>query len=446
MAGIGFELQRALRGGSLVKAVTVALTGIVIVAGPWLISIIGISILTGTASFVLQEGQALFIGVIVYTYAFSICLFGGLHYIFTRYVSDLLFNKKYHRVTATLVLVSLGTALLSVIIAVPFALTLSSPQLSHGALFKIAVVILFVAINLIWIEMLVITILKGFFTIIGAYLAGMAVSVGGTVYFGGLYGLGGALLGFSLGQLAVALILLFIMLRWNFPSRPLYELKPLWNHARRYRSLMLSGWFYSAGLWIDKMVFWFTKGNSIGGTPIHLYQGYDYAAYIANLSVIPALVFFTIFTETSFFAGLRRFLLKLRTNIYTRIIEERYALVQNSGKIIGEQFYFHGLIALVLLVILQGFLVKVLVVAVFFHMAFLTFFTFLFYIESYDKALGGSVLFFCFNFAVTLASEYISWIPPGTGYLVGALVAGVYCGYHLYDNLNALDRIIFMRN
>jgi len=221
MAGIGFELQRALRGGSLIKAVTVALTGIVIVAGPWLISIIGISILTGTASFVLQEGQDLFIGVIVYGYAFSICIFGGLHYIFTRYVSDLLFNKKYHRVTATLVLVSLGTVLLSVIIAVPFALTLSSPQISHGALFKIAVVLLFTAINVIWLEMLVITILKGFFTIIGAYLSGMAVSVGAAVYFGGLYALGGALLGFSLGQLATALFLFIIILRWSVPTRRL---------------------------------------------------------------------------------------------------------------------------------------------------------------------------------------------------------------------------------
>lgn len=446
MAGIGFELQRALRGGSLVKAVTVALTGIVIVAGPWLISIIGISIITGTASFVLREGQGLFIGVIVYAYAFSICLFGGLHYIFTRYISDLLFNKKYHRVTATLVLVSLGTVFLGVLMGLPFALSVSSPQISHGALFKVAMVILFVAINIIWLEMLVITILKGFFTIIGAYLAGMAVSVGGTVYLGARYALGGALLGFSIGQFAVALILFIIILRWTVPSRPRYELKPLWNHARRYRALMLSGWFYSAGLWVDKMVFWFTKGSSIGGTPIHLYEGYDNAAYIANLSVIPALVFFTIFTETTFFAGLRRFLLKLGTHIYTRIIEERYALLQNSRKIIGEQLYFHGLIVLVLLVILRGFLVKVLVVAVFFHMAFLTFFTFLFYLESYDKALGSSILFFFTNFALTLASVYVSWIPPGTGYLAGALVAGVYSLYHLYNNLNNLDRIIFMRN
>jgi uncharacterized membrane protein len=446
MAGIGFELQRALRGGGLVKALTVAISGVVIVAGPWLVSIAGISILTGTASFVLTEGQDLFIGVIVYGYAFSTCMFGGAHYVFTRYISDLLYDKKNHRITAAFVLMLILVAVLSAGVAIPFALNLQSTSVTQLVLFRAGMVLFFVAINLIWIGMLVITILKRFVTIIGAYLAGMAVSVWGSVFLGGRYGLGGALSGFALGQTLVAVFMLAIMIRWSTPSSPLKELRSLLAYAKRYTALLFSGWLYSAGLWVDKIIFWMTLGFPVRGTFIRLYESYDLAAYIANLSVIPVLVFFTIFTETTFYAGLRRFLLKLGTSIYSKIAEEKYTFRKASRKIILEQFYFHGLLALILLILLHGLLVKVLIIAVFFHMIFLTFFTFLFYLESYGSALRGSLLFFGLNFTVTLASVYFARIPHGTGYLVAGLCAGVYTGIALFRNLNSLDRIIFSRN
>lgn len=446
MAGIGFELQRALRGGSLAKALTVAITGIVIVAGPWLISIVGISVLTGTASFVLREAQSLFIGAIVYGYAFSILLFGGLHYIFTRYVSDLLYNGKFHRTTAALVLMSIAVLALSLLIATPFALALRSPGVSHLGLFRLAMVVFFAAINLIWIEMLLVTILKGFLTIIGAYLAGMLVSVGATIYLGRIFGVGGAFLGFSLGQLLVALILFAVLLRWNSPTPALRELRPLLAYAQRYRALMVSGWFYSAGLWIDKIVFWFSRGASLQGSFIHLYDGYDQAAYLANLSVIPVLVFFTIFTETTFFAALRRLLLKLRTGTYSRIAEEKYGFLRKTRQILLRQSYFHALLVVVLLATLPGTLVKILVIGVLFHMAFLTFFTFLFYIESYGIALRGSIVFFGVNFLVSMASARFDALPPGIGYLLAGLAACIYAGVGLFRNLGELDRIIFRRN
>ncbi|MDA8412050.1 MAG: exopolysaccharide Pel transporter PelG [Treponema sp.] len=446
MAGIGFELQRALRGGSIVKALTVAITGIVIVAGPWLLSIIGISILTGVASYALNEGQELFIAVLVYGYAFSICIFAGLHYAFTRYISDLLYLGKNHRVTASLLLMSGFVTVLSLLIAIPSSLALGNPGIAHAGLLRVGMVIFFVAINLIWIEMLVITVLKNFLAIIGAYLAGMLVSVGAAVWLGSSLGLGGALLGFALGQASVALILFAVVMAWNLPSRARHELRPLLRYAGTYRTLMLSGWLYSAGLWIDKIVFWFSYGKPIQGTFLHLYQDYDYAAYIANLSVIPALVFFTIFTETTFFVGLRRLLMKLGTSIYTRIAEEKYNLKDKSRRIIGRQLSFHGLLVIVLLASLSGLLVKILVVAVFFHMAFLTFFTFLFYLESYRLALRGSAIFFGVNLAATLVSAHWGGVPLGSGYLLASICACLFTGIALYRNLGDLDRLIFSRN
>lgn len=445
MAGIGFELQRALRGKSIFKALTVAVTGVIIVAGPWLISIMGISMLTSIASFALKEAQDLFIAVVVYGYAFSILLFGGPHYIFTRYVSDLIYRGKFHRTTAALIAMSIATIAVSVLAASAFALALTSPALSRPGLFRLAVILFFASISVIWVEMLLVTILKGFLTIIGAYLAGMLVSVGAAAWLGGAMGLGGALLGFAFGQLFVAIALAVVLLRWNFPTPPLREVRPLLSYARRYAALMASGWLYSGGLWIDKIVYWFGNGASVRDTFVHLYPTYDYAAYIANLSAIPVLVFFTIFTETTFFAGLRRLLIKLGTSTYARIVEEKYNFRRSAGRIISRQFSFHAVIVLALFLGLGDALTKILVTGVFFHIAFLTFFTFLFYVESYGTALKGAAVFFGVNLLGTLATVLVPALPLGSGYLAAGSLAALYAGTRLYRDIGDLDRIVFSR-
>ena len=99
MAGIGFELQRVLRKGGIGSFVKVALSGIMIVAGPWLLSIVGIFLIGRFADFTLQEGRGLFMGVIIYSYAFSLFIFGGSHYIFTRLLSDLIYLEKNRQQT-----------------------------------------------------------------------------------------------------------------------------------------------------------------------------------------------------------------------------------------------------------------------------------------------------------------------------------------------------------
>ena len=50
MAGIGFVLQRVIKRGGLAGFFRVALAGTVIVAGPWLLSIIGIILVSKIVS------------------------------------------------------------------------------------------------------------------------------------------------------------------------------------------------------------------------------------------------------------------------------------------------------------------------------------------------------------------------------------------------------------
>ncbi|HEB10082.1 MAG TPA: hypothetical protein ENI06_02575, partial [Spirochaetales bacterium] len=136
MAGIGFELQRVLRKGGMTSFLQVALSGVIIVAGPWLLSIIGIFLISRFAGFALKEGASLFMGVIIYSYAFSLFIFGGTHYVFTRFISDLIYLEKKEESAAALILASMTVTLLAGLVGFAGVLNIGAPELSHPFLFK----------------------------------------------------------------------------------------------------------------------------------------------------------------------------------------------------------------------------------------------------------------------------------------------------------------------
>ena len=75
----------------------------------------------------------------------------------------------------------------------------------------------------------------------------------------------------------------------------------------RYRQLALGALAGTAGVWIDKWVFWFSPvGESIGGGLVHA-PLYDSAMFIASLTLIPSLSAFVIKLETDFFNGYQRY-------------------------------------------------------------------------------------------------------------------------------------------
>ncbi len=455
MAGIGFELQRVLKGGGLVNLFKVALAGIVIVAGPWLISIVGIFFLNRFASFALAEGAGLFMAAIVYSYAFSLSLFGGLHYIFTRYISDLIYISKETRAVATLLLVMIIFTTLAVASASAAVFFIRPEGISNILLYKISAVCLFVVINLIWLVMIFITLLKKYMTIFIVYLSGMAVSFFSVYYLGGRFGLGGALAGFTLGQFTILLLLTIMILKAYRPDNLFVEMKPLLGYFRKYLFLFLTGVFYSAGIWIDKISLWYLKGESVRGTYLKLFEHYDITVYFANLTIIPGLVYFMIFSETNFYSTLRKFLLSVEKGILTKIREEKYRLIRSMNNSLYEQSFFQGVLSLALIImapsIQSTFLsglsdlltLRIVLAAAFFHVFYLTVLTFLFYIQMYGEAFITAFLFFIINLAVTVLSVQLDFPYYGMGYLTATVISSVIAFVFLSRGIRIMDRRVY---
>ncbi|MBN2659447.1 MAG: exopolysaccharide Pel transporter PelG [Spirochaetales bacterium] len=455
MAGIGFELQKVLKGGGLANALKVTLAGIVIVAGPWLISIVGIFFLNRFASSALAEGGDLFMAAIVYTYAFSLTFFGGLHYIFTRYISDMIFIRRERRAASTLMLALIFFALMAAALSSAAVLFIRADGVSFLWLYRLAAVLLFITVNLIWLVMIFITLLKKYMTIFLVYLSGMGVSFGAVYFLGGRYGIGGALTGFTSGQILILLLLLGLIVRAYRPVRPFRELKPLLGYFRKFRYLFLAGVFYSAGIWVDKITLWFLKGASVEGTWFYLFEPYDIAVYFANLTIIPGLVYFMIFSETDFYSALRKFLLTIEKGILMRITEEKYKVIRITGKSLYEQSFFQGVISFGLIALAPSinriFLsgqtdvttFRLVLAAAFFHIFYLTVLTFLFYIEMYREAFFSALFFFVVNFTVTAGASVIGFPWFGIGYLSAAVLSSFLSFFLLKGGVRSLDRRVF---
>lgn len=455
MAGIGFELQRVLKGGGLVNLFKVALAGIVIVAGPWLISILGIFFLNRFAGFALTEGADLFMAAIVYSYAFSLSLFGGLHYIFTRYISDLIYIKKETRSVSTLLLLMGIFTILAAVLSLIAVLNIRAEGISSLVLYKISAVCLFVVINLIWLVMIFITLLKKYMTIFTVYLSGMAVSFLSVYYLGGKYQLGGALAGFTIGQLYILIFLLILILHAFKPESLLVELIPLLGYFRKYQSLFFAGVFYSAGIWIDKIILWYVKGEPVRGTYLKLFEHYDITVYFGNLTIIPGLVYFMIFSETDFYSTLRKFLISIEKSILTKIREEKYRLIKTMNKSLYEQSFFQGILSLGLIImapsIQKYFLsglsdvltLRIVLAGAFFHVFYLTILTFLFYIQMYKQAGITALLFFLINFSVTLVTAMSSLTFYGMGYLAATIISSLLAFVYLKSGIKIMDRKVY---
>jgi len=457
MAGIGFELQRVLKKGGLTGAFKAALAGIIIVAGPWLISIIGISFLYHFSSSSLNSGGMYFTAVVVYSYAFSLFIFGGFHYVFTRYIADLIYIKDDSRAFASLLL-SLGlTAFFSGIIASFAMYYLDTGDMAYPVLFKLSAVGLFMTINMIWLVMIFITLLKRYVTITLIYIFGMGLSVFAAYFLRHRYYLSGTLAGFFSGQLFILAALVILIVFSIKPSSPLAEAASFIKYFGKYKFLLLTGMFYSFGIWIDKIMLWFLKGESIGGSFFHLFAAYDLPVYLANLTIIPGLVYFMIFSESNFYVTLRRALLHLNSSNLCGINRDKKVLLRTMRTSMTEQALFQGVITVSLILVAPEikdiFLgpvpsvttLRITFGALFFNLMLLTSVTFLFYLEKYKESFISVFLFFSVNFGVTLYNVISGSDFYGYGYLA-ACASGTFAAvsFMIYG-IMYFDRDIFSK-
>ena len=372
-------------------------------------------------------------------------------------ISDLMFLEKRGESASTLILFSLIILVLTSLIAVFCISRIDAGTVSHPLLFKISAVIFFVVINIIWLLMIFISLLKRFMAIFIVFLTGMTLSILGVSLLGRYFSLGGALLGFSVGQVFTAASLFMLGFKDYKPGNILATAHDLFAYFTRYKFLFLSGLFYYWGMWIDKMVFWVGVGQTVPGTFIRLFEAYDIQVYFATLTMIPGLIYFIVVCETNFYTYLKEFLLSLGQGTYRTIQEKKYLLVRQMREGLREQGLFQGVITLVFMIMAPAIsrtffggavdllTLRMILLAVFFQLLFLTLMTFLFYFELYHQSFVSCAVFFGVNFFGSIATVLSGSDRYGLSYMLAGVSATLVTALFLFTSVKNVERRILAR-
>lgn len=306
MAGIGFELRRIARPETISSVVAAMGHAAVVAAGPWIFTIVSLALITLTTQQLIGiEALLNFRIIIIYAFAASLVTAAPITIVATRLLADALWQKRFGEVRGLLI----ASYVLSVAAVAPLALALA---LYFDVLPRLAISLVALSgmVALIWVALSFCGAVRDYKGVTLSFLIGLFVSLLASVV-AAISGLGpvGMLWGFMAGLTTIFFGLTSRVLA-TFPqpaADPRVGLRALADGIHRYRQLALGALAGTAGVWIDKWVFWFSPvGESIGGGLVHA-PLYDSAMFIASLTLIPSLSAFVIKLETDFFNGYQRY-------------------------------------------------------------------------------------------------------------------------------------------
>ena len=303
MAGIGFELRRLLKKESLFGIIRAYSYAGVISSGPWVLSILCV-MLIGVLSIGRVIPQKLIVQYLVsvtHLMAASLIATSPLQLLFTRFISDRLFEKRDKVVLPNL----LGALLITTLVSGILGIALTLGVLREAFLYELLMVASFVTLANIWVVVIFLSGMKSYHAILAVFFGGY-----GTAFIASLLlrsqGMVGLLSGFFIGQCVLFFAMIYLVIR-QYPGEKLLAFEFL-SPRRSYYSLAATGLMFNLAIWADKFIFWWTPAISqpiIG--PLRASIIYDLPIFLAYLSIIPGMSVFLVRMETDFVESYDKF-------------------------------------------------------------------------------------------------------------------------------------------
>jgi polysaccharide biosynthesis protein PelG len=300
MAGIGFQLRRLAQQDTISSIVASAGHAAMIAAGPWLFTIIALATITITTDRIAGlDTLASFRALVIYAFAVSLVFAAPVTIVVTRLVGDALWMKKPERIRPLLlaafkvVLIPVGVGLLLVFAI--FRLPGSDALVLSAMTFVVAA---------IWIAISICGAVRDYRGVTLSFVIGLFISLVGCIA-AALIGQRAVGMAWAFtGGLTAVLFGLISRVFATFPhgvADAREGLRLITSGFRPYWSICLGAFLGTAGIWIDKCVFWFSLvgepvANGLRHAPI-----YDSTMFIASLVLVPALASFVVKLETGFF-------------------------------------------------------------------------------------------------------------------------------------------------
>jgi polysaccharide biosynthesis protein PelG len=458
MAGIGFALRALSRQETLSSVVKAGGHAAVIAAGPWLFTIASLAAITETSERLAGfEALATFRAVIIYAFASSLVLAAPVTIVATRLLADKLWQRQIDRVRPLLV-ASMAMAIVAVSFGVlALVLYFHVPLKLAAVLFSTASIV-----AMIWIAVAFCGAVRDYAGITFAFIIGLAISVAASTV-AALMGFGavGMVWGFASG-LAVTLLGLALRILATFPavkSAPWSEWETLVKGFSRYAPLAAGAFLGTAGVWVDKWVFWFSKeGQTVEGGLIHA-PLYDSALFLSSLVLIPALAQFVVKLETDFFDRYQNYYGTIQGHgTIDQIDRAREDLQSNAFESLALITAAHVAMATVMVLaapaIIESLNLQFRQIAILrygalgsvFHFIFIAATSMVVFFDRRRLYCALQALFLILNLSLTLLTIYWGEDYYGVGYFSAALISAAAALFVADSTLARLNYLTFIGN
>ena len=436
MAGIGFQLRKLSRQETISSVVAAAGHAAVIAAGPWLFTIFSLAAITLlTEEIVGRQTVSTFRVIVIYAFAVSLVLTAPVTIIATRRVADALWLKQPQNVPPLLFGTFIWALVMSGIgvLALCLMFSLSGPiAIALGAMSML--------VALIWVALCFCGAIRDYKGVTLSFLIGLIAALIGSVTAATEdLGATGMVAGFMLGLTLTFLGLTIRVLR-TFPqplTAPWQGVSELWQGAGTYWHLAAGALFGTAGVWVDKWVFWNSAvGERLEAGLIHA-PLYDSAMFISSLALIPALASFVMKLETDFFDHYQSYYATIQSHGTIGQIEQRRSklarnTLENLSLITVAQVGICIVLILSAPAIVEALNLQFRQIAILrfgalgavFQFIFIASTSILLFFDRRRLYLLLQVIFFGLNLTLTAATIGLSEDYYGVGYFLACLISG----------------------
>ncbi|MBA3823659.1 MAG: exopolysaccharide Pel transporter PelG [Ktedonobacterales bacterium] len=450
MAGIGLRLQSVISKGTYLQSLTAYLSSAVISSGPWLSSVIALSVLsTSVVTFLSTDARLLLFATITYAFGVSLIASGAPQMVLTRYLADRLYAGDTSKIAATCSGMLVAVAPLTVL-TLPYLIFAPFPLL-----YRLLSVSLAITLTYIWLVVVFLSAGRDYVRILLIFVFAYSLSVASIVVLGRSFGLIGSLGGFLLGQVVCLALLI---------ARVLREFSPIdgidFGFLRSiggYWDLGLIGLLYGVGIWADNVVFWFAPSGVTVAHFFHLNPVYDSAKLIAYLCTIPASTSFLVHLESNFYRHYRDYFKHIRERgTLAQIIEHKDGMAEAAQSGLVRITLIQGSVGASVFLLAPNLAralhasapwvgtLRILTVGVSVQIVMLAVFILLLYLDERRPALAVVATFTALSLGGSLVALPLGPGFFGLGYVLGAVVATFMGVLFLADRLRRLDFLTFM--
>jgi uncharacterized membrane protein len=383
--------------------------------------------------------------------AFSLILTGPLQLLFTRFVSDRIYEKQNTVILPNL----LGVITLVTLISGTLGIILLHIFFSGSLIYQLSMLTGFVTLCNIWIVVVLLSAIKEWKLILLSFFIGYGITVGASLSLRP-YGLEGLMIGFLLGH-GILFFLLLAQVLHSYPGQKFIAFEFL-NLNKIFLSLAFTGFFYNVAIWADKLIFWFNPLTSISVIdPLRISPIYDLPIFLAYLSIVPGMAVFLIRMETDFAEQYEAFYNAIREgDTLENILTIKNKMISTLRKGIYEIFKVQGLTILILFALgdnllrwfgispLYRILFNVDIVAVGVQLLLLVILNILFYFDQRRIVLQITLLFLLSNISFTLVSQYLGPIFYGYGFASALVLSSIVGLAVLIKKLDHIEYETFM--